>query len=163
MVAHLPIPLFGFLDVFCFPHLGSYVSDKLSSRSIECVFLGYSSQHKGYRCLDPTTGRVYISRHIIFNETIFLYKQLQAHSVSDAGSLEFTLLSSLELPQLAPSDPHPSAENNNSPYLVSQPEQHEVGIEFPITASSASSQSLAPTAAPILTYQRRRSLHLVTS
>jgi hypothetical protein len=68
------------------------------SRSIKCVFLGYSSQHKGYRCLDPTISRVYISRHVIFNETIFPYKQLQAHSVLDAGLLEFTLLSSSELP-----------------------------------------------------------------
>jgi hypothetical protein len=77
--------------------------------------------------------------------------------------LEFTLLSSLELPQLAPSGPNPPVENNNSPYLVSQPEQHEVGIEFPIIASSAPSQSIMPTAAPILTYQHRRSLHPVTS
>jgi len=79
---------------------------------------------------------------------------LQAHSVSDAGSLEFTLLSSSDFSQLALSGPNPPTENNNSPYLVSQPEQHEVGIEFPITASSAPSQSMVPTAAPILTYQR---------
>jgi hypothetical protein len=46
---------------------------------------------------------------------------------------------------------------------VSQREQHEVGIEFPITASSAPSQSMASTAAPILTYQRQHSLHPVTS
>jgi len=62
-----------------FPHLGSYVSDKLSSCSIKCIFLGYNSQYKGYHCLDPTIGRVYISRHVIFNKTISLYKQLQAH------------------------------------------------------------------------------------
>jgi len=46
---------------------------------------------------------------------------------------------------------------------MSQPEQHEVGIEFPITTSLAPSQSIAPTAVPILTYQRRHSLHPVTS
>ncbi|CAL8992246.1 unnamed protein product [Prunus brigantina] len=57
-------------------------------RSIHCVFLSYSYQHKGYRCLDPTMGRVYISRHVIFNETVFPYKQLQTHLVLDAGSLD---------------------------------------------------------------------------
>lgn len=41
-----------------------------------CVLLDYNSQHKGCRCLDPTTGRVYISKHVIFNEIIFPYKQL---------------------------------------------------------------------------------------
>ncbi|CAL2259750.1 unnamed protein product [Prunus armeniaca] len=158
-------PSYSSLRVFgcsCFPHLGSFVSDKLSSRSIECVFLGYSSQHKGYRCLDPTTGRVYISRHVVFNETIFPYKQLQAHLVPDAGSLEFTLLSSpgLNLPQPTLFGPNPPAENGTSTCTtvksphVSQLEPREVGIELPIPALSASSQSQASTAAPILTYQR---------
>ena len=40
-------------------------------RSVECVFVGYSASHKGYRCLDRATGRVYISRHVVFNEDAF--------------------------------------------------------------------------------------------
>ena len=88
-------PSYSALRVFgcsCFPYLGPYVSDKLSSRSIECVFLGYSHQHKGYRCLDPKTGRLYVSRHVIFNETCFPYKNMQ---VQASGPLEFALLPSL--------------------------------------------------------------------
>jgi hypothetical protein len=118
-------PFYSSFHVFgcsCFPHLGSYVSDKLSSCNIECIFLGYNSQHKGYLCLDPTIGRVYISRYVIFNETIFPYKQLQAHLVPDAGPLEFTLLSSSRLPQHALFGLNPPAENNNSSCSVSQPE-----------------------------------------
>ena len=122
-----------------FPHLGSYVSDKLSSCSIKCIFLGYNSQYKGYHCLDPTIGRVYISKHVIFNKTISPYKQLQAHLIPDAGPLELTLLSSSGLPQSALSGPNPHAENNNSPCSVSQPEQREVGIEFSTAALSAPS------------------------
>jgi hypothetical protein len=159
-------PSYSSLRVFgcsCFPHLGSYVSDKLSRHSIECVFLGYSSQHKGYHCLDLTTGRVYISRHVIFNEKLFPYKQLQTHSVPEAGLLEFTLLSNSGLPQPTPSGPNPPIENTNSPYSMSQPNQCEVSIEFPITTISAPSQSTMPTATPILTYQRRRSLYPDTS
>lgn len=145
----------------CYPHLGSYISNKLSSRSVECVFLGYSSQHKGYRCVDSTTGCVYISRHVIFNETIFPNKQLYAHSVPDAGTLEFTLLSSpgLHLPQPAPFDPSPSIENDNTicppdqSHSISQIEP-QLGVDF-----LAILTSLMPTAAPIITYQRHRSIN----
>lgn len=42
------VPSYSHLRTFgctCFPYLGSYVSNKLMSCSIECVFLGYSLQH----------------------------------------------------------------------------------------------------------------------
>jgi hypothetical protein len=34
-------------------------------------FFGYSSNKKGYRCLDPLTNCIYISRHVVFDETQF--------------------------------------------------------------------------------------------
>ncbi|KAI9154232.1 hypothetical protein LWI28_023054 [Acer negundo] len=36
--------------------------------------------HKGYRCLEPTTKRVYISRHVVFDEVTFPYKPTQVIS-----------------------------------------------------------------------------------
>ena len=33
-------------------------TNKLSSRSVACVFFGYASHYKGYHCLDPITNRV---------------------------------------------------------------------------------------------------------
>lgn len=55
----------------CYPWLRPYWSHKLELKSIKCVFVGYSLQHKGYRCLDPSTSRVYISKHVIFEELMF--------------------------------------------------------------------------------------------
>lgn len=40
-------------------------------RSKKCIFLGYNSNYRGYRCLDPATKRIYLSRHVIFNEKSF--------------------------------------------------------------------------------------------
>ncbi|WVZ53305.1 hypothetical protein U9M48_004270 [Paspalum notatum var. saurae] len=58
---------------------------KLAPRSAACVFLGYPSAHKGYRCLDLTTRLVLISRHVMFDESIFSF----ASSSVGSSSLDF--------------------------------------------------------------------------
>ncbi|KAL5563628.1 hypothetical protein UlMin_033375 [Ulmus minor] len=57
----------------CFPCLRPYPTHKFQFHSTKCVFLGYSESHKGYKCLS-STGRIYISRHVIFNELEFPFK-----------------------------------------------------------------------------------------
>ncbi|XP_059454959.1 uncharacterized protein LOC132185165 [Corylus avellana] len=41
---------------------------KLEPRSRLCCFLGYGVEHKGYRCYDPVSRRLRISRHVVFWE-----------------------------------------------------------------------------------------------
>jgi histone deacetylase 1/2 len=67
----------------CWPNLRPYNKRKLAFRSKQCVFLGYSPMHKGVKCLDVTSGRVYISRDVVFDETVFPF----AHLHPNAGSL----------------------------------------------------------------------------
>ena len=66
----------------CWPNLRPYNNRKLMFRSKQCVFLGYSAQHKGVKCLDVSTGRVYISRDVVFDETQFPFAKL--HPNADA-------------------------------------------------------------------------------
>jgi hypothetical protein len=66
----------------CWPNLRSYNSHKLQLRSTRCAFLGYSNMHKGYKCLDISTGRIYISQDVIFDESIFPFASL--HFTTDA-------------------------------------------------------------------------------
>ncbi|KAG8480057.1 hypothetical protein CXB51_025173 [Gossypium anomalum] len=67
-------PQYNHLRVFgccCFPYLRPFLQRKLDFRSQPCMFLGYSSQHKGYFCLTPD-GKVVVSRHVVFDEHRFL-------------------------------------------------------------------------------------------
>jgi hypothetical protein len=55
----------------CFPLLTPYTAEKLYPKTTPCVFLGYPITSKGYLCFDPITHRLYTSRHVLFNESIF--------------------------------------------------------------------------------------------
>jgi hypothetical protein len=87
-------PSYDHLRVFgcrCYPNLSSTATHKLAPRSAACVFLGYPSEHKGYHCLDLSTNRIIISRHVIFDEISFPFAE-----VSSPPSSNFDLLSELD-------------------------------------------------------------------
>jgi hypothetical protein len=44
------------------------------------VFLGYSNLHKGFKCLEPTTGRIYVSRDVVFDEFVYPFAQLHPNA-----------------------------------------------------------------------------------
>jgi hypothetical protein len=72
-------PDYSFLHTFgcaVWPNLRPYNSSKLQFHSKWCVFLGYSNMHKGFKCLDPAEGRVYISRYVVLDEGVFPFAQL---------------------------------------------------------------------------------------
>jgi hypothetical protein len=68
------VPSYEHLRVFgctCYPNTTATAPHKLSPRSTQCVFLGYSADHKGYRCLDLSTNRLIVCRHVVFYEDSF--------------------------------------------------------------------------------------------
>jgi hypothetical protein len=74
---------YSFLRTFgcaCWPNLRPYNTRKLQFRSIQCVFLGYSDMHKGFKCLEPSTGRVYVSRDVVFDEHVFPFARLHPNA-----------------------------------------------------------------------------------
>ena len=74
---YLKLRCFGCL---CYPWLKPYTKHKLDPKSTPCIFIGYSKTQSAYHCLNPTTGRIYTSRHVRFIETEFPYPSLTSTS-----------------------------------------------------------------------------------
>jgi hypothetical protein len=73
----------------CYPLLRPYANHKLSFRSKPCIFIGYRGNQKGYRCLDPTNNKIFLSWSVISDETQF---PAQSKSIS-LGSCQVTATS----------------------------------------------------------------------
>ncbi|KAF7830116.1 Retrovirus-related Pol polyprotein from transposon TNT 1-94 [Senna tora] len=43
-------------------------TDTMDKKAVRCIFVGYDNQRKGWRCCDPTTGKSYTSRNVVFDE-----------------------------------------------------------------------------------------------
>ncbi|KAJ4764474.1 Gag/pol [Rhynchospora pubera] len=92
----------------CFPFIRPYNQHKLQPRSLACVFIGYAMSQKGYRCLHVSTGRVFVSRHVVFNEQIFPFQSESLQSNSEPSVAQTTELWAPILLQRASSPSPPS-------------------------------------------------------
>ncbi|KAL1193517.1 Retrovirus-related Pol polyprotein from transposon RE1 [Cardamine amara subsp. amara] len=64
-------PIIDHLRVFgsvCFVFVPEAQRNKLEPKSIKCMFIGYSSTQKGYKCYNPISKRVHVSREVKFVE-----------------------------------------------------------------------------------------------
>lgn len=59
----------------CFPHLRPFNKHKFQFRSSQCVNLGPSPSHKGFKCLTQD-GKIVVSKDVIFNEHVFPYSTM---------------------------------------------------------------------------------------
>lgn len=141
-------PEYSALRVFgcaCWPNLHPFNSRKLQFRSTRCTFLGYSSLYKGYKCLDIATGRVYISRDVIFDENVFPFAELHPNAGAKLTS-EILLLSksrgiTVRSPVFdAPTNHLPVQKNPTenvagtrleSPYFMCSPASARIGADPP--------------------------------
>jgi hypothetical protein len=133
-------PSYDHLRVFgcaCYPNASATGPHKLSPRSTRCLFLGYSPDQKGYHCLDLTSHRIIISRHVVFDEDVFPI----------AGSSPPT-----DLDSLLESDPstHPSQAPRLAPWpmLLAASPPSRVAPSTPLVPHAASTHPLALLPAP---------------
>uniref|UniRef100_A0A0D2ZWQ2 Retroviral polymerase SH3-like domain-containing protein n=1 Tax=Brassica oleracea var. oleracea TaxID=109376 RepID=A0A0D2ZWQ2_BRAOL len=92
-------PSVDYLKVFgclCFVLVPGELRNKLDARSTKAMFIGYSTTQKGYKCYDPETRRVLISRDVKFIEAIGYYEEKNQEELKDltsdkAGALRLIL------------------------------------------------------------------------
>ncbi|KAM1108382.1 hypothetical protein ACFX2B_004976 [Malus domestica] len=140
-------PQYHLLKTFgcaCYPWLQPYSSSKLDPKSKLCVFLGYSLNHSGYRCLDPVTNRLYISRHVVFDETLFPFKHsltLPSPTVSPPSISSPPLSHPISL--TIPIHPTPTP-----PSILQNPSSSPSSSSVPLPPPSSSSHVPPPTTIP---------------
>jgi len=79
-------PSYSHLRIFrclCYPLIPSTYRNKLQHRSTPCVFLGYPPNHRGYKCYELPSRKIFISRHVIFQENTFPFSTLNAPKTVD--------------------------------------------------------------------------------
>jgi hypothetical protein len=71
-------PTYSSLRVFgskCFPYTWDTKQNKFDPKTVLCIFVEYSDKHKEYKCFHPSSKKMIISRHVVFDESFFPYKQ----------------------------------------------------------------------------------------
>lgn len=111
----------------CFPWLRPYTSHKLEDRSTPCVFIGYSQTQSAYLCLQRNTGRIYVSRHVRFDEHVFPFKTKSTPQPTQ------------ESPEPTPTYPSPPV--TAIPIITTPPNPHQPAPQPPLMEQTGTSSS----------------------
>ena len=136
----------------CFVHDLSPGLDKLSARSVKCVFLGYSRLQKGYKCYSPTMRRYYMSADVTFFEDTPFFSPSVDHSSSLQEVLPipspYPLDNSGQNVSIVPSSSPNSPEVILPPLTTDQHRTRQIGS--PVPEASPSDSRPSSTSPPLM-------------
>ncbi|MCO5547100.1 hypothetical protein L7F22_000542 [Adiantum nelumboides] len=66
-------------------HVPNELRTKLDPNAEKCVFIGYSFEQKGYKCYNPITRQVRVSRDVVFDEMATWYADVKDDIGADAN------------------------------------------------------------------------------
>jgi len=103
------------IGCLCYPLFPSTTINKLQSRSTPCVFLGYPSNHRGYKCYDISLNKIIVCRHVIFDESEFPFSKLHTLNPTNYQFLDN---------EVSPYINHLITQTNQSPRTPNIPQQN---------------------------------------
>ncbi|RVW54511.1 Retrovirus-related Pol polyprotein from transposon TNT 1-94 [Vitis vinifera] len=112
LISTVPPKIFG---CSVFVHINQQHRSKLDPRSLKCIFLGYSSNQKGYKCYSPVTRKFYNSMDVTFFETQPYYPKNDIQGENSTQEYQFWDLESF-------SESPITTENHIPPKSFNQPE-----------------------------------------
>ena len=59
---------FKVFGCIAYVHIPDELRTKLDPKAEKCIFIGYSLEQKGYRCYNPVTREIKVSRDVVFDE-----------------------------------------------------------------------------------------------
>jgi len=80
-------PNVSLLKVFgciTYVHVPEENRSKLDPKVEKCIFIGYFLKQKGYRCFNPSTRKLQVSRDVVFNEMVSWYSPLKVAKYGEA-------------------------------------------------------------------------------
>ncbi|KAL0541587.1 hypothetical protein IC582_021640 [Cucumis melo] len=126
-------PNYSNLKVFgcaCFVLLHPHEHTKLEPRVRLCCFLGYGTEYKGFRCSDPLSNRLRISRHVTFCEHT-MFSRLSSFHASFSSPQSFFIDTFIDLFPLSESTPdNDPLAASGSAHLVAKGYSKEYGIDY---------------------------------
>ncbi|MCO5552927.1 hypothetical protein L7F22_006446 [Adiantum nelumboides] len=64
-------------------HIPDELRTMLDPKTKKCIFVGYSNEQKGYRCYNPSTRELRVSRHVVFDEMAGWYSDVKDNIGAD--------------------------------------------------------------------------------
>ncbi|KAI5313820.1 hypothetical protein L3X38_042996 [Prunus dulcis] len=82
-VSKLPPKVFGCV---AYVHVYSHQRSKLDPCAFRCVFIGYSTTQKGYKCYHPSSQKVHVTLDVTFHEKLPYYVSSSSPIQGERGS-----------------------------------------------------------------------------
>ncbi|PKU71260.1 Retrovirus-related Pol polyprotein from transposon TNT 1-94 [Dendrobium catenatum] len=128
----------------CYPWTRFSAPHKLAPRSIPCIFLGYSTSHKGYKCYHPSTNKTIISRHVRFDKSLFPFLPTPSTTFQETNSITSASYLPPSPPHLLPLSSDPTI-ITPAPSSSSSTTQHS---PLPTNTNSSNSSVSSPSITP---------------
>ncbi|KAI5312926.1 hypothetical protein L3X38_042100 [Prunus dulcis] len=126
-VSKLPPKVFGCV---AYVHVYSYQGSKLDPCALCCVFIGYSTTQKGYKCYHPPTQKVHFTLDVTFHEEAPYYVSPSSPIQGEKGSkLESIGLQDLELRDMGEDDTNDDLGEKTTGRPVDSDRSHKSGAE----------------------------------